>query len=479
MQPEKGPLTTRLAFFHGLGSIAYGIKDNGFATFLMLYYNQVLGMDSRLVGLALLIALVIDGLIDPVIGYMSDRTYTAWGRRLPWLYLAPVPLGLAWALIWSQTEAPDFWALVGMAVLVRALVSCCELPSVALVPELTQDYDERSTLMRYRFLFGWTGGLLVAMMAYTVFLAKHEDGTGGMLSAQGYQNYGLFGAVLMTLAVLVSAWGQHRRVAVYPDRPKSRFGLATAFSELAQCFSNRAFLVLLGGGALAYISQGITFSISNYLYLFIWRFSGGDLIAYPIVLFLSVLACFVLLPTWHRRWGKRDTATATAVLGMVFWVIPFLARAAGLWPTEGTPASTIPVFGFFFVCNIFSVAAMISVYSMMSDVVEASEEVTGRRDEGAFFSGNLFVQKCGTGLGIFVTGYILSMVGMPDKAVPGEVPIAVIDRLSLTYISLVVVLAVLMALVIRRFPITRADHEARLAALAAARLNPDAEGMHP
>lgn len=479
MNPRAPALPRSLPFFHGLGSIAYGIKDNGFSTFLLLFYNQVLGMDPRLVSFALMIALVIDGIIDPVIGYLSDRTYTAWGRRLPWLYAAPIPLGFAWAWLWSGSAEPTLFGLVGMAVAVRALLSCCEVPSVALVPELTRDYDQRTTLMRYRFLFGWGGGLLVMLLAYNVFLAKHADGSGGMLDAAGYRAYGQFGAVLMVAAVLVSAVAQHRFAAGYPPRARSRFSLTNAFAELRESFSHPAFLVLVAGGGLAYTSQGITFSISNYLYLYIWRFSSTDLAIFPLVLFASVIACFILIPRLHRRWGKRDTAVATALIGAAFWVLPFLLRTAGLWAPEGTPASTWPLFALFFISNVFSVAAMISASSMVADVVEASEERTGRRSEGAFFAGNMFMQKCATGLGIFATGQMIYLAGLPRDAKPGEVPAAVIDHLSLIYVAAVALFALAIALVLRRFPITRADHEARLAALAAARINPDAEGMHP
>ncbi|MDP3907763.1 MFS transporter [Novosphingobium sp.] len=472
-------LPGKLKFFHGLGSIAYGIKDNGFSTFLLLFYNQVMGMDPRMVSLALAIALVIDGIIDPIIGYLSDRTYSPWGRRLPWLYIAPIPLAFAWAALWTTSSQPTLLGLVVMAVIVRMLISACEVPSIALVPELTHDYDERTTLMRYRFLFGWGGGLLVMLLAYTVFLAPAADGSGGMLDASGYQAYGLFGAVVMAAAVLISAVGQHSRAAGYPPRARSPFNLRTAFSELRESLSHPAFLVLLGGGGLAYTSQGITFSLSNYLYLYVWRFDGDDLKIYPLVLFASVVACFLLLPKLHTRWGKRDTAVATAVIGASLWALPFGLRAAGLWPQVGTGASTAGLFAIFFFSNVFSVSAMISASSMVADVVEASEEQTGRRSEGAFFAGNMFMAKCATGLGIFLTGQMLYLAGMPDNAKPGEVPAAVIDNLANIYISAVVAFAIGIALILRRFPITRADHEARVAALAAARTNPDAGGLHP
>lgn len=472
-RPLPGPLPRRLAFFHGFGSIAYGIKDSGFSTFLLLFYNQVLGMDARMVSLALMVALMVDGVIDPLIGYLSDRTYTRWGRRLPWLYLAPVPLGVMWALLWAEPAQPGFWQLVGIAVSVRMLLSCCEVPSVALVPELTRDYDERTTLMRYRFLFGWGGGLLLLFLAYDVFLKD------GLLDPAGYRAYGLFGAVVMTAAVLVSALAQHRRVAGWPPRPTSPFRLSTAFAELKESFSHRAFLILIAGGGLAYTSQGITFSISNYLYLFVWRFTPADLAVYPFVLFAGVVACFLTLGPMHRRWGKRDTAVAAALIGAGLWVTPFFLRLAGLWPEIGTLSSTVPLFVLFFLSNLFSVASMISASSMVADVVEASEEKTGRRSEGAFFAGNMFMQKCATGLGIFFTGQLIAFAGLPEKARPGMVAAEVVDRLALTYAGMVLVFAVLIALVLRHFPITRADHEARLAALAAARTSLDGGGLHP
>ena len=474
MKPVEGKLPTRLALFHGMGSIAYGVKDNGFSTFLLLYYNQVLGMDAKLVSFALLLALVLDAFLDPVIGYLSDRTYTRWGRRLPWLYIAPIPLALAWVAMWTPGGEPGFWSLVLLAMLVRALLSACEVPSVSLVPELTRDYDERSRLMRFRFLFGWAGGLLMLFLAYDVFLAD------GMLEAEGYYQYGIAGAVLMAGSVLVSAFAQHRYATGLPDRRPERMSLKNAFGEIAESLSHPAFLVLLAAGAFAYTSQGITFSIANYLYLFIWKFDAFAFRLYPFVLFASVVAIFVTIGPMHRKWGKRETAIGCALIGMVFWVTPFILRAVDAWPVEGSSPSTFALFAFFFMANWFSVGAMISASSMMADVVEASEEKTGRRSEGTFFAGNFFIQKCATGLGIFVTGMLVDLAGIPEQADPATVPQAAVDTLSLTYAMTVAVFAIAIAVILRRFPITRADHERRVATLnKTARVDPDASGVHP
>ena len=477
MPAATARLPSRLVLFHGFGAVAYGVKDSGFSTFLLLFYNQVLGMDPAKVSLALALALFLDAFLDPLIGHLGDRTRSRWGRRLPWLYAAPIPLALAWTLLWSPSpgNAPGFVELVLVAMLVRTLVSACEVPSIALVPELTRDYDERSRLVRWRFLMSWGGGLVMLFLAYQVFLRD------GMLSAEGYHRFGIAGAVLIAVSVLVSAAGQHRTAAAvrYPDAatPLSPLGV---FREIREAFTHPAFVVVVSAEIFAYTSQGITFSIANYLYLFVWRFSQSAYQLYPLLLFASVVAAFVAVGPLHRSRGKKQTAVRATLAAMVFWAIPFLCRAAGAWPVEGRAGSTALVFTFFFVANSLSVSATISIVSMIADVVEAAEVETGRRSEGTFYSGHLFAQKCATGLGIFVTGLLLGWAGLPGQARPGEVAGGVIDRMALGYISLVIVLSLVIAAILRRFPIDRKDHEERLAALSsAARLDPDAGGLHP
>ena len=473
MTPIEGRVPTRLAVFNGLGSVAYGIKDNGFSTFLLLFYNQVLGMDARLVSLALLLALVFDGLIDPLFGHLSDRTYTRWGRRLPWLYIAPIPLAIFWIILWSPTGAASFPVLLGLAILVRAAVGACEVPSAALVAEITRDYDERTRLTRFRFLFGWGGGLLMLLLAYGVFLPADP------LSREAYRMYGITGAVLMAASVLISAIGQHRTVGHYPATVPEKTSISQSFREIRECLTQPAFVVILAAIGIATTSQGITFSVANYLYLFVWQFTPLAFKIYPFMLFASVVGSFLLAGPMHKRWGKRDSAIACALMSLVFWTSPLLLRHFGLWAPDGTSSAIYTMFAFNFLSNLFGVITSISIWSMVADVVEVSEEQTGRRSEGTFAAGAFFASKCSTGLGIFITGFLLSFAGMPTGAKPGEVDTAVVERLALGYVGAVVVLGIGVALMLRRFPITRADHEARLAALAAARANPDAGGMHP
>jgi len=179
---DKVPLRIKLAY--GAGAVAYGVKDNGFSVFLLIFYNQVIGLSAQAVGLAVMVALIVDAFIDPVIGHLSDRTNSRWGRRHPWLYISIIPVCLSWFLLWHPPQWSDTGILVYLtlsAILVRSAIAMNEVPSIAMLPELTRDYHERTDVIRYRYLFGWAGGLFLLFLAYAVFLAPTADQPAGLL----------------------------------------------------------------------------------------------------------------------------------------------------------------------------------------------------------------------------------------------------------------------------------------------------------
>ncbi|MGY6636644.1 MAG: MFS transporter [Erythrobacter sp.] len=457
----------RLKLIQGFGAVAFGVKDNGFSFFLLIFYNQVLGMDASLVSLALLIALLVDAVIDPILGNLSDRTYTKWGRRLPWLYAAPIPLAFAWVMMWSPPtgEAPSFGGLVAIAIAVRVLLSACEVPSVSLVPEITADYDERTTLFRYRALGGWIGGLGMMVLAYTVFMAGPE----GLLQREGYAAFGVFGAVLMAVSVMGSALGQHRLVARLPAVKPAPFTIKGAFAEIREAFSERAFLIFAVGGLAAYVHQGLNFSMTNYLNLFVLQLTRAQLMFFPLVLFGGVVLMFVTIGPLHARLGKAKAAGLGMICGTAMGIVPYTLLLTGFWPTPGTTLSAALFFAFAMIAIGLGIISLVSATSMIAEIVEAFEERTGRRAEGSFYSGNWLVQKCATGAGIFLSGQIIALSELASDATPGEVPQEVLTTLIFGYGGSMLVLAVVSAWWLARFPISREEHEARIARLAARR----------
>jgi GPH family glycoside/pentoside/hexuronide:cation symporter len=450
---------------YAFGAVAYGVKDSGFGAFLLLFYNQVVGLPSATVGLVIMLALVIDAVIDPGVGFFSDRTRSRWGRRHPWMYAAALPIAIGWVLLWHP---PQGWSetsvlvwLFAMAVLVRSAVSCYEVPSVALTAELTADYDERTRIMAYRYLFGWMGGLAMLVSAYGYFLAKSPEFPNGLLNRDGYAAFGITGAVLMALAILVSAGGTHHEIRRLPHPPTRNGSLKESFGELRATVRNRGFALLMLAGVCAYTNQGIAYALSNYLYAYVWKFSGAVLAMVPLVLFGGVFIAFLIAPRVARRLGKPRAATGFVLGAAVFNTAPYWLRLGDLLP-EGIGLLAV-LLVLFMTATAFGVSGFIVGASMMADVVEDSEARTGLRSEGVFFAGSFFVQKCTSGLGIFLAGTILAIAGFPEQAQAGTVPDATIDRLTLIFITLYLSLATIAAVLFSRFPFGRAEHEARLA----------------
>lgn len=460
-------LPRSLKILNGFGSIAYGVKDNGFSVFLLIFYNQVLGLEAGLVGAVIMGALIFDAFADPIIGELSDRTQSRWGRRLPWLYASAIPLGISWMLLWHPPEMSDtmlvLW-LFGTAVVVRTLVSMCEVPSVALVPELTSDYDERTRLMRYRFLFGWAGGLLILILAYGVFFS----GEGGVTNRAGYDAYALCGALMIVGAVLVSALGQHSRVArPSPPRPPSQ-GLGHTIGEMKATLSNRPFLWLVFAALFGLVNQGITFAMTNYLLTFLWQLSTNELTIYALILFASMIIAFLIVPSVSARMGKKNAAIAFAIFALAVNSTIYALWLLDLVPGAPANPDVRLMFGLVIFSNSASISMMILTSSMMADVVEASQMETGRRSEGLFYAGYFFMQKCAIGVGTFVAGMIVSLSALPQGAVAGQVDAEVLDRMALGYMLVILVIGITGILVLRHFPITRESHNERLRALNAA-----------
>ena len=318
--------------------------------------------------------------------------------------------------------------------------------------------------------------LLILILAYAVFFRQ-----GGETDAAGYVAYSSAGAILMAGAVLLSAVGQHRRIArPSPPRKAQQGGIAAILREMKHTLSNRAFLWLVFAALFGFINQGISFSLTNYLIGFLWLFDQGEKTAYAVMLFGTMIAAFIIVAPLARWLGKREAAIISGLASLAFNTLLYLLYYFDLFPMIGNKPSVAVMFGIVFLSNTFAIALMVLSSSMMADVVEASQSETGRRSEGLFFAGYFFMQKCATGIGIFVAGQILSWALFPRSAKPGEVAGPVLDNVALGYVFSILVIGSVGLLVMRRFPIDRADHESRLAKLdAEARADPDGTRILP
>lgn len=463
-------LATKL--YYGVGAVAYGVKDNGFSYFLLIYYNQVLGLPPTWVGGAIFIALLFDAISDPIVGHLSDNLHSRWGRRHPFMYGSLLPVAVSFWLLWNPPSGLErealFIYLVIVAISVRTFITFYEIPSSSLAPEMSDDYDERTSMMSYRYFFGWWGGLTIAVVALGFMFGATDAYPNGLLNPAGWQIYGLTSAIIIAVAAFASSAGTHRQIPYLRDPPaRERPGVRASLAELRETLSNRSFLVLLGSGVFAAMAAGLSTSLNIYFNTYFWELQPQTIALITMGPFLSSTIALVAAPMLSRRVGKKAGAISVWLIATVAAPLPILGRIVGWMPDNGTAALVAILFVFAVVEVALIVTSSILISAMVADIVEESELATGRRSEGVFFAARSFIGKAVHGVGVVSATLLLTAVGFPEDAKPGEVDPAVIVRLGLVYApSLVAMYAIAIAF-LGGYKISRASFTANLEKLSA------------
>jgi Na+/melibiose symporter-like transporter len=458
---------------YGFGSIAYGVKNNGFDYFLLLFYSQVIGLDARLVGIAITTALVFDAVSDPVVGYWSDNLRSRWGRRHPFMYASAIPVALSYFLLWNPPpelgQTGLFWYLLVLSVFIRTCITLYETPSAALAPELSTHYDERSSLLGFRYYFGWTGGnAMSVLMFFVVFpLMATESIADGRFNRDSYEFMGILGSVLILTSILVSAIGTHARIPHLKQPPPPRpMTLKTMIREVLETLSDRSFLALFLAAIFGAVASGLAASLSFYFYTYFWRFSSVETGGITAGVFISAIIGFGMAPWATRVLGKKRGAMIIGLAAFLGAPLPVVLRLAGILP-EGDSAF---VFWFVFVTTVIDVGLIICFQiltsSMMADLVEQSELQTGRRSEGVFFSAVTFIRKSVQGFGLMMASFVLYMADFPAGAGVDQVSDAAVFRLGAWYVPTILLLWLTMIAVIAGYRLDRVGHEDNLRRLA-------------
>ncbi len=460
--------TTKI--FYGIGAAAYGVRDTGFNSFVLIFYNQVLGLPASLAGLALMLTLIADAIFDPLIGMASDGWRSRWGRRHPFIVAAAAPAALAHFFLWHPpalaSAAGLFWYLLAIAIAVRFCISLFEVPFAALVAEFTTDYDERTSLITYLYVFGWWAGLTLSVLAYAVFLHPSAGDPSGLLSRHGFASYGLFASIVLLFAILIPAFGTRHEIPhlAKPSPAQARF--TTALADLTLLFRNRSVLALLGSVILLGASQGFGNALYNYIQVFFWRLTSAQLTIMALAPFASATLAFFAAPWLAKGRDKRNIAVVIVLLALVVQPLPMLLRLAGLFPANGSPF-LVPLLTLHsaFETGMWVMFAILSA-SMVADLVEDNQRLTLRRTEGALFALQIFARKAVSGVGIFLSGIVLDLIRFPVNAAPGHVPQAILNGLAYSYAPILFACGAAAAWSLRFYRVTREKHAMNVAAVA-------------
>jgi Na+/melibiose symporter-like transporter len=414
-----------------------------------------------------MLALVFDAFSDPIVGYTSDNLHSRWGRRHPFMYASVVPVALSYFLLWNPPaglgQGALFAYLLGLAILVRTFITFYEIPSSSLVAELTDHYDERTSMLSYRYFFGWWGGLTMAVIAWFLLLRPTPEYPVGQLNPEGWQSYGMVASCVMVVAILVSAIGTHRHIPFLKQPPEKRpFSARRTARELGETLSSRSFLVLFFSAIFGAMAGGIITSLNIYFTTYFWELTPIQIGILTLGPFLSSVVALVAAPALSRRLGKKGGAVLIGILAALLAPTPIVGRLVGLMPPNESAAlvPTLFVFGVVEVSLVITWSILVS--SMVADIVEESELTTGRRSEGVFFAARSFIGKAVHGIGVLTATMLLAAIQFPQDAKPGEVDPGIIFNLGLAYVPAVFGVYMISVLFVAAYRISRATHEANL-----------------
>ncbi len=395
----------RLSFWVKL---AYGTGDWGTASygtlrqiFYAIFLTDVVGLEPRLASVAALIGIIWDAVNDPIVGVLTDRMHSRWGRRRPFLLFFAIPFGLSFLLLWW---APPFESQIVKAIFITlafmisdTLETLVAVPFSALTPELTPDYDERTSLTGFRMFFNLMVSLVTAVAAPAIV-----DGVlaGGGTQQQGYMlTAAIFGGLATLPFLLIFA------VVREKPRPEQKAEDEIPFFETVRtAWQNIPFRF----ATLLYMLNWITFDIVALVlpfYLVYW-IARGDLLAkasvfgvsLPIesaVFALLLITAVVALPIWFFL-SKRLSKQMAYIIGMVFWAAVQLI----IFSIQPGQVNLILIMSVFAGISVSS--AHILPDSIFPDVIEWDELRTGRRHEGIYYGVKNFIRKLTGALAIFI-----------------------------------------------------------------------------
>lgn len=464
-------LGTKLLY--GLGSVAFGTKDAGFATFLLIFYNQVLGVSATLVSFAIMIALICDAVFDPIIGEISDNWRSRLGRRHPFMYGAAVPVAVLYFMLWNPpnwSSGALFFYLLITAVLVRMAIACYEIPSAALAPELSPDYDQRTSLMAFRWLFGALAAGITLAITFAFFMTATKAQPTGILNRDGYFSYSVLAALIMMASILISAAGTHSRIKYMKQIPaRVRPGIAQIAREMYESLSHRSLLMVTLASLFGGMALGLGSALNTYFGTYFWRFTPQQLSVIGAGFLLAAVIAVPLAPIVSARLDKRRGYVVTAFAGLFVNNIAMTLKYFGFLPPDGSSALLLIFFSTITVGLALAICSGILVSSMIADVVEDSEIRTGRRSEGLFSASLSFVNKSTSGLGILLAGILIEFVHFPVHAAPATIDTVAphaVRNLVIIYMPTQIALWIVAITLVGGYRIGRDTHEQNLRRLA-------------
>jgi len=449
--PRKLSVGTKMKF--GVGDFGMSAITALVQFYMLFYYTDVVGIDPGVAGTAILVGkLTWDMINDILFGYLEDKTVSRWGRRRPYLILCAVPMALAfWLLLSLPTgmgNAAAFFAIIGTFIIFDTFNTLIVTAYYAMTAELTSDYDERTSVSTYRMVFNVVGYILGA--GITTMMADGISSAANIPTSQGWSWVGLIFGIVAAVTVLIPGLFVKYQPAV-EAAPSQLPPLKAILSTL----KNKPFVHYLL--ITMFMSTAFTLVTTMLPYYLVYQMDMGATQSIVMLLMLGTLAIFLVpCSKVSSRLGKAKTYALGLVIACSALIVAFFL--------PGT-ARTL-MFAVAVVAGIGFSSQWVCPHSMMPDVIEYDELLTGERREGIYYGMNGMVGKITGSLGSAICGWGLKLTGYVENAV--QTPQALMGIRVMFALMPAVLLLICVPMLIK-YPITRQSHAQVVSQLEARR----------
>lgn len=460
-QPKlrKNYLTVWQKAIFGSGDWSYASFGTLRQIFYAIFLTDVVGIEPRLASFAVVLGVIWDAINDPLVGMLSDKIKTRWGRRRPFLLFFSIPFGLAFVLLWWVPPFENQYALAAtvslMYMLSDTLQTLVSVPLYSLTPEITPDYDERTSLTGFRMFFNLLASLVTAVAAPEIVKSVLTDGG---TQQQGYMLVAaLFGGLAIIPLMLIFFVIRERPV----DSQNTPKAPSVALKVIIRtAWSNIPFRYATGLFMLNWITFDLV-ALCLPFFLTYWV-AGGNLLQKALgmsldssVLGLLLVTSVLMLPFWIWL-SKKLSKNKTYILAMTFWA------AVQLTIFSIQPGQVNLILFLAVLAGISVSAAHVLPDAIFPDVIEWDELRTGRRQEGIYYGIKNFIRKLTGAVAIFIALQVLGWFGYqtPTEGVTQfsqpESALMAIRILIGPFGALLLLSAILMAWF---YPLTRERHD--------------------
>ena len=411
-KPNKIPMSDKISY--GIGNFGVGVAIQVVGAFLMFYCTAILNISGSLVGIVISIGIAWDAITDPLMGYISDNTKSkAFGRRHLYLIIGGIGIGICNLILWNIpgnfSAMTKFIIIFVDIIAIKTFMTIYITPYTALGAELSNDYNERTSIQGIKTIFFLLGLFFVSVVLLYIFFQPTAEFPIGQLNPKAYSNMGIFSSIIIVVFSLACYFYTKKYIPLLrlaENQTDEKAGLRNLLTSFKGILGNALFRSI----ALTYMFNNIASAMfSNIgLHVFTYTFILNN---QQIALMVGTQFAVSILsqPAWTYISKKIDKKPSIK-LGLGLCIIAsayFFALVVFKNHILGNAMYFLP----FTILAGFGTGGLFTLpLSMIADIIDLEELNTGKRSEGTYYGCLTLFYKFSQSITLLLVGFVLDII---------------------------------------------------------------------